>query len=114
MAQKALDAWKKGDVVFYPQKWENTYAHWMNNIRDWCISRQLWWAAFLFGIAPIAKKLSSIRIYNVYGTEVAQATDTNSIDVSHLPAGVYMVHADGKVARIIKKTLFSRAVFLLL
>ena len=43
LAQKALDAWKKGDVVFYPQKWENTYAHWMNNIRDWCISRQLWW-----------------------------------------------------------------------
>ena len=49
------------------------------------------------------KPVHSIRIYNVYGTEVAQATDTNSIDVSHLPAGVYMVHADGKVARIIKK-----------
>ena len=45
----------------------------------------------------------SIRIYNVYGTEVAHATDTNSIDVSHLPAGVYMVRADGKVARIIKE-----------
>ena len=45
----------------------------------------------------------SIRIYNVYGTEVAQVTDTNSIDVSHLPAGVYMVHADGKVTRIIKE-----------
>jgi len=49
------------------------------------------------------KPVHSIRIYNVYGTEVAQATDTNCIDVSHLPAGVYMVHADGKVARIIKK-----------
>lgn len=43
LAQKALAAWKKGDIVFYPKKWENTYCHWMNNIRDWCISRQLWW-----------------------------------------------------------------------
>ncbi|MFC2579849.1 MAG: T9SS type A sorting domain-containing protein, partial [Bacteroidota bacterium] len=49
------------------------------------------------------KPVHSIRIYNVYGTEVAYATDTNSIDVSHLPAGVYMVRADGKVARIIKE-----------
>ena len=49
------------------------------------------------------KPVHSIRIYNVYGTEVAHATDTNSIDVSHLPAGVYMVRADGKVARIIKE-----------
>ena len=49
------------------------------------------------------KPVHSIRIYNVYGTEVAHATDTNSIDVSHLPAGVYMVRADSKVARIIKE-----------
>ena len=49
------------------------------------------------------KPVHSIRIYNVYGTEVAHAVDTNSIDVSHLPAGVYMVRADGKVARIIKE-----------
>ncbi len=43
LAQKALDCWKKGDIVFYPRKWENTFTHWMENIRDWCISRQLWW-----------------------------------------------------------------------
>lgn len=43
LAKKALAAWKNGDIVFYPKKWENTYAHWMENIRDWCISRQLWW-----------------------------------------------------------------------
>ena len=49
------------------------------------------------------KPVHSIRIYNVYGTEVAHATDTNSIDLSHLPSGVYMVRADGKVARIIKE-----------
>lgn len=43
LADKAVDAWKKGEIKFYPQKWENTYARWMENIRDWCISRQLWW-----------------------------------------------------------------------
>ena len=49
------------------------------------------------------KPVHSIRIYNVYGTEVAHASDTNSINVSHLPAGVYMVRADGKATRIIKE-----------
>ncbi len=43
LADKAVNAWKKGEIKFYPQKWENTYARWMENIRDWCISRQLWW-----------------------------------------------------------------------
>ncbi|UCG00158.1 MAG: valine--tRNA ligase [Spirochaetaceae bacterium] len=43
LAEKALKAWDKGEVQFFPKKWENTYAHWLRNIRDWCISRQLWW-----------------------------------------------------------------------
>ena len=43
LADKALKAWKDGEIVFYPKKWENTYNNWLSNIRDWCISRQLWW-----------------------------------------------------------------------
>jgi valyl-tRNA synthetase len=43
LADKALQAWKDGDIHFYPQRWESTYENWMTNIRDWCISRQLWW-----------------------------------------------------------------------
>jgi valyl-tRNA synthetase len=43
LADKALAAWERGEVRFFPKKWENTYAHWLRNIRDWCISRQLWW-----------------------------------------------------------------------
>jgi valyl-tRNA synthetase len=43
LAEKALAAWQGGDVNFFPRKWENTYKHWLENIRDWCISRQLWW-----------------------------------------------------------------------
>ena len=45
----------------------------------------------------------TIHIYNVYGTEVAHATDTDRIDVAHLPAGVYTVKADGTVAKMVKR-----------
>ncbi len=43
MADKALQAWKDDRIRFYPKRWENTYEHWLTSIRDWCISRQLWW-----------------------------------------------------------------------
>lgn len=43
MAKPALDAVMNGDILLYPDKYKNTYRHWMENIRDWCISRQLWW-----------------------------------------------------------------------
>ena len=45
----------------------------------------------------------TIHIYNVYGTEVAHATDTDRIDVANLPAGVYTVKADGTVAKMVKR-----------
>jgi len=43
IAQKAIDAVQSGEVSFVPENWVNTYNQWMNNIQDWCISRQLWW-----------------------------------------------------------------------
>lgn len=43
IAQKAIDAVDSGAVRFVPENWVNTYNQWMNNIQDWCISRQLWW-----------------------------------------------------------------------
>ncbi|TVQ19411.1 MAG: valine--tRNA ligase [Spirochaetaceae bacterium] len=43
LADEALSAWQSGDVIFYPRRWENTYRNWLEGIRDWCISRQLWW-----------------------------------------------------------------------
>ena len=45
----------------------------------------------------------TIRVYDMYGTEVAHATDTDKVKVSHLPAGVYTVRADGMVAKMIKR-----------
>ncbi len=43
IAQKAIDVVASGEVRFVPEQWLSTYNHWMNNIQDWCISRQLWW-----------------------------------------------------------------------
>jgi len=43
IAQKAIDAVASGAVRFVPENWVNTYDQWMNNIQDWCLSRQLWW-----------------------------------------------------------------------
>lgn len=43
LADPAIEAVKSGQITFTPKNWEKTYFEWMNNIRDWCISRQLWW-----------------------------------------------------------------------
>ncbi|WP_166424407.1 valine--tRNA ligase [Paraglaciecola sp. 20A4] len=43
LAQPAIDAVKSGEIKFVPENWDKTYYQWMNNIQDWCISRQLWW-----------------------------------------------------------------------
>ena len=43
IAKPALDAVMNDQVQFHPAKFKNTYRHWMENVRDWCISRQLWW-----------------------------------------------------------------------
>ncbi|MDP3107959.1 valine--tRNA ligase [Hydrogenophaga sp.] len=43
IADKAIAAVQSGEVKFVPENWVNTYNQWMNNIQDWCISRQLWW-----------------------------------------------------------------------
>ena len=43
MAKKANEAVNNGEVVFHPANWDKTYFNWMDNIQDWCISRQIWW-----------------------------------------------------------------------
>ncbi|CAM8976539.1 unnamed protein product [Rhodiola kirilowii] len=43
LAEKALDAVKKGELTIIPERFEKIYNHWLSNIKDWCISRQLWW-----------------------------------------------------------------------
>jgi valyl-tRNA synthetase len=43
LAEPAIEALKSGKLRFHPEHWSKTYLHWMENIRPWCISRQLWW-----------------------------------------------------------------------
>lgn len=43
ITEVALDVVRNGDISFYPENWTNTYNQWLENIQDWCISRQLWW-----------------------------------------------------------------------
>jgi len=43
LAEPALRAVEEGEIELYPPRWKNVYSNWMRNIRDWCISRQLWW-----------------------------------------------------------------------
>jgi len=43
LAEPAIEAVKSGKITFYPKHWEETYFNWMENIQDWCISRQIWW-----------------------------------------------------------------------
>lgn len=43
MAKAAIEALKDGELQFVPERFDKTYLHWLENIRDWCISRQLWW-----------------------------------------------------------------------
>ncbi|HEY9512972.1 MAG TPA: valine--tRNA ligase [Rhodanobacter sp.] len=43
ITEPALDAVRNGDIKFVPENWANTYTQWLDNIQDWCISRQLWW-----------------------------------------------------------------------
>ncbi len=43
ITEAAIDAVRDGSSRFVPQRWENSYFHWMENLRDWCVSRQIWW-----------------------------------------------------------------------
>ncbi len=56
LAQPALENVMNGNIQFHPDKFKNTYRHWMENVKDWCISRQLWWGhripAWYFGNRP--------------------------------------------------------------
>ena len=55
--EEAKKAVKDGHIKFFPERWEKTYLHWLENIQDWCISRQLWWGHRI----PVWYKKGSVR-----------------------------------------------------
>lgn len=55
--EEAKTAVKDGHIRFFPKRWEKTYLHWLDNIEDWCISRQLWWGHRI----PVWYRKGSIR-----------------------------------------------------
>lgn len=70
LSAPALENVMNGNISFHPKKFENTYRHWMENVKDWCISRQLWWGhripAFYYGEGNaqfvVAKSLEEAQI----------------------------------------------------
>lgn len=78
-ADLALPPVMNDDIEFYPQKYKNTYRHWLENIKDWCISRQLWWGhripAYYFTTADGKK---DFVVAENAATALAKAQEKNS------------------------------------
>ena len=88
LAAPALDAVMSDDIEFFPKQQKNTYNHWMTNIRDWCISRQLWWGhripVYYMGEAVfVAKSIEEalIQAQEKHGLQVTAADLTQDEDV---------------------------------
>ncbi len=84
LAQPAIGALKKGDLTFRPERWGKVYLHWLENVQDWCISRQLWWGHQL----PVW--------YDEDETPVASVEDLNIGD-AHPKTGKPLVRRDPDV-----------------
>ena len=64
LAEPAIDAVKSGKIKFYPKRWTKVYLNWMENIHDWCISRQIWWGHRLpvYYCLDCAKQASGFKV----------------------------------------------------
>jgi valyl-tRNA synthetase len=78
LAGPAIEAVEKGDIKFYPERWKKVYLDWMYNIRDWCISRQIWWGHRL----PVYYCLKCQKQANEFTAHSSQFTDKAGIIVS--------------------------------
>ncbi|MGX5202344.1 valine--tRNA ligase [Aliikangiella sp. IMCC44632] len=86
LAKPAIDAVKSGDIKFVPANWDKTYYHWMENIQDWCISRQLWWGHRIpawydeQGNVYVAASEAEARSENQLGDDIKLTQDNDVLD----------------------------------
>ncbi len=76
LAKPAIRAVKAGTTKFYPEKWTKTYFNWMNNIQDWCVSRQIWWGHRI----PVWQCLDC-KEYTVKDTNPTKCTSCKSMNL---------------------------------
>ncbi|MCC8485306.1 valine--tRNA ligase [Xanthomonas campestris pv. raphani] len=86
LAKRGLELVESGQVKFLPPNWINTYRHWMENIQDWCISRQLWWGHRIpawfdeAGKCYVGHDEAQVRATHALGAEVALHQDSDVLE----------------------------------
>jgi valyl-tRNA synthetase len=85
-AKRGLEAVASGRVRFVPENWINTYRHWLENIQDWCISRQLWWGHRIpawydeAGKVYVGRDEAEVRATHGLGAEIALRQDSDVLE----------------------------------
>ena len=86
LAEPAIEAVKSGKIKFVPENWNKTYFNWMNNIQDWCISRQIWWGHRIpawhddAGNIYVGRNEVEVREKNKLADDVALKQDEDVLD----------------------------------
>jgi len=86
LAKRGLELVESGQVKFVPPNWINTYRHWMENIQDWCISRQLWWGHRIpawfddNGTCYVGRDEAEARAKNGLGADIALHQDSDVLE----------------------------------
>ncbi|WP_411849838.1 valine--tRNA ligase [Stenotrophomonas sp. LGBM10] len=86
LAKRGLELVENGSIQFVPANWINTYRHWMENIQDWCISRQLWWGHRIpawfddAGTCYVGRDEAEARAKNNLGPDVALHQDSDVLE----------------------------------
>ncbi|MCW4454267.1 valine--tRNA ligase [Flavobacterium sp. MXW15] len=86
LAKRGLELVENGSIRFVPPNWINTYRHWMENIQDWCISRQLWWGHRIpawfddAGNCYVGRSEAEVRAKHGLGADVALTQDSDVLE----------------------------------
>ncbi|WP_425490782.1 valine--tRNA ligase [Luteimonas cellulosilyticus] len=99
-AKRGMDLVESGEVKFVPPNWTSTYRHWMENIQDWCISRQLWWGHRIpawydaDGTPYVGRDEAEARARNGLGADVVLTQDTDVLE-TWFSSGLWPINTMG-------------------